>query len=126
MGIIQLLYKLSYVNKLSAGLILQADITILADESNPLVVDFDATGIKVEDRKLVEEESCTLIVASNVLLHPELLQTAISILAEGACILAREKPSTKRMGNRCVGFETVFEKTLENEKFLLLRKVRIM
>jgi hypothetical protein len=39
--------------------------------------------------------------------------------------LAREKPNTKCTGNSCIGLETVFEKTLENEEFLLLRKVRI-
>lgn len=72
------------------------------------------------------EENCTLIVASNVLLHTELLQTAVSILAEGAYILAREKPNIKCIGNRCIWFKTVFEKTLENEKFLLLRKVRVV
>ena len=119
-------YELSYFNKLSACVLLQADITILADKSNPLVVDFDTTGIKVEERNLMAEENCTLIVASNVLLHTELLQTAINILAEGACILAREKRNIKCVGNRCIGFETVFEKTLENEKFLLLRKVRVV
>jgi len=90
------------------------------------VVDFDTTGIKVENRNLMAEDNCTLIVASNVLLHTELLQTAVSILAEGAYVLAREKLNTKCTGNRCIGFETVFEKTLENEKFLLLRKVRVM
>jgi hypothetical protein len=105
---------------------LQADITILANKSNPLVVDLDTTGIKVEDRNLMAEQNCTVIIASNILHHTELLQTAISILAEGACILAREKPNTKCMGNRYFGFETVFEKTLENEKFLLLRKVSIV
>jgi hypothetical protein len=114
----------SYVKKLLACL--QADITILANKGNPLVVDLDTTGIKVEDRNLMAEQNCTLIIASNILFHTELLQTANSILAEGACILAREEPNTKLVGTRYFGFETVFEKTLQNEKFLLLRKVRII
>ncbi|GFG31026.1 hypothetical protein Cfor_11417, partial [Coptotermes formosanus] len=100
----------------------KADITILANKSSPLLMDLDMTGIKVEDSNLMSEQNCTLVIASNVLLHTELLQTAISILAKGACILAREDPNTKCVGNRYFGFETVFEKTLENEKFLLLRK----
>jgi hypothetical protein len=81
------------------------------------------TGIKVEKHKLQDEQNCTLVIASNILHHTELLQTAVNALADGACILAREEVDTESVV--CDGFrlETVFEKTLKNEKLLLLRKV---
>lgn len=116
--------KLSYTKKASvAYLSLQADITILTNQDNPLVADLDMTGIKVEDRKLLGEQNCMLVIACNVLHHTKLQQTAVSALADGACILTRENPDTKCMGNNRFGFEVVFEKTLGDEKFVLLRKV---
>lgn len=116
--------KLSYSKKLSVAYIsLQADITILTNQDNPLVADLDVTGIKVEDRKLIGEQNCMLVIACNVLYHTKLLQTAVSALADGACILTRENPDMKCMGSNCFGLEVVFEKTLGDEKFVLLRKV---
>lgn len=81
------------------------------------------SGIKVEEKKLIGEENCMLVVASNVLLHTELLQTAASALADGACLLSRENPHTKSMGNSHLGLEIIFEKTFQDEKLVLLRKV---
>jgi hypothetical protein len=80
-------------------------------------------GVRVVDRALGKEQNCTLIIASNILLHRELLQTAASTLADGACILTREKPYTKSTVSIDLRLETVFEKTLKDEKLLLLRKV---
>jgi hypothetical protein len=102
---------------------LQADITILANEGSSSVEDLDMTGIKVEGRKLTGEQKCMFIIASNVLLNTELLQIAVSALADGAYILARENPNTRFLGSNCYGLEVVFEKTLEDEKLVLLRKV---
>jgi hypothetical protein len=81
------------------------------------------TGIKVEEHELQDEQNCTLVIASNILLHTELLQTAVNALADGACILAREKVVTESVVSNGFRLETVFEKTLKNEKLLLLRKV---
>ncbi|KDR18643.1 hypothetical protein L798_06624, partial [Zootermopsis nevadensis] len=105
---------------------LQADITILANKSDLLVADLDMTGIKVEDRKLMGEQNCLLVIASNMLLHAEVLQTAGSALADGACILSRENPDTDSVGNDHFGFEIVFQKTLRDEKLVLLRKGTVM
>lgn len=123
-GAISSVSKLSYSKKLSvASLSLQADITVLTKQDNPLVADLDMTGLKVEDRKLLGEQNCMLVIACNVLHHATLLQAAVSALADGACILTRENPDTKCMGDNRFGFEVVFEKTLGDEKFVLLRKV---
>jgi hypothetical protein len=116
--------KLSYGNKQSVSFfLLQADITLMANKGDPMVAGLDMTGIKVEDRKLMGEQNCMLVIASNVLLHTELLQTAVSALADGACILSRENPHTDSVGNNHFGLEIVFEKTLHDEKLVLLRKV---
>jgi hypothetical protein len=80
-------------------------------------------GIKVEEHKLQDEQNCTLAIASDILLHKELLKTAVNALADGACILAREKVDTESVFCNVFRLKIVFEKTLNNEKFLLLRKV---
>jgi hypothetical protein len=78
----------------------------------------------VEEHKLENERNCTLVIASNILLYREFLQTALSALADGACILTREKPETNSLFIYGFRLEIVFEKTLKDEKLLLLRKVR--
>jgi hypothetical protein len=103
--------------------VLQAEITILAKASDLSAVDVDTAQIKVEECELEKEQNCTLVIASNILLHRELLQSAASALAVGACILTREKPETKNIFSSGFRLEIVFEKTFENEKLLLLRKV---
>jgi hypothetical protein len=102
---------------------LQANITVLVKANALLVADLNKTGIKVEEHELEKEQNCTLVIASNILLHRELLQTAASALADGACILTREKLETKSTFSNGFRLETVFEKTLKDEKLLLLRKV---
>jgi hypothetical protein len=102
---------------------LQGDITVLAKASDLSGTDLDMTGIKVEERELGDDHSCTLVIASNILLHKELLQTAVNALAVGACILAREEVDTESVFCNGLRLETVFEKTLNDEKLLLLRKV---
>jgi hypothetical protein len=81
------------------------------------------TGVKVEEHKLQDEHNCMLVIASNILLHKEHLQTAVNALADGAFILAREKVYTESVFSNIFNLETVFEKTLKDEKLLLLRKV---
>jgi hypothetical protein len=103
--------------------VLQANITVLSKDSKLLQKDFSKTEVKVEEHELEDEHSCSVIIAWNVLLHTELLQTAASALADGACILAREKPETKGTFSNGFRLETVFEKTFKDEKLLLLRKV---
>jgi hypothetical protein len=103
--------------------LLQADITILANKDDPMVADLDMTGIKMEDREFTGEQNCMLVIASNVLLHTELLQTAANSLAVGACILSRENPHTNSVGIIDFGLEIIFEKTVCDEKLVLLRKV---
>jgi hypothetical protein len=81
------------------------------------------TGIEVEEHELQDKQNCALVIASNILLHKERLQTAVNALADEACILAREKVDTENVLSSIFKLETVFEKTLKNEKLLLLRKV---
>ena len=83
----------------------------------------DMTGIEVEDHELEEEENCTMVIVSNIVEHRELLQTAARSLADGGCILAREKVDANSMLSSGFMLNVVFEKTLQDEKLLLLRKV---
>jgi hypothetical protein len=85
--------------------------------------DLDITELEVEDHKLEEEENCTMVIASNIVQHRELLQTAAESLTDGGCILAREKVDTKNVLSSDFRLSIVFEKTLKDEKLLLLRKV---
>jgi hypothetical protein len=102
---------------------LQANITILGKAADISEMDLSVAEVNVEDHSLEEEHSCTLVIASNILLQEELLQTAVKALADGACILAREKVGTESVLSNAFRLETVFEKTLQDEKLLLLRKV---
>jgi hypothetical protein len=95
----------------------------LAKASDLSGADVDTTWIEVEEHELEKEQNCTLVIASNILLHRELLQTAASALADGACILTREKPETRSTISSGFRLESVFEKTIKDEKLLLLRKV---
>jgi hypothetical protein len=88
-------------------------------------MDLDMTDIEVEEHQLEEETSCTIVIASNLLLHEELLETATSSLAEGGCILAREKIDTETKLSNGFKLNIVFEKTVNNEKLLLFRKVMV-
>jgi hypothetical protein len=103
--------------------VLQANITILAKPGDLSEMDLNMAEVNVEEHKLQEEQNCTLVIASNILLHTELLQTAVNVLADGACILVREEVDTESVFNNGFRLETVFEKTLKDEKLLLLRKV---
>lgn len=104
---------------------LQANITILAKTGDLSEMDLNMAEVKIEDHKLKDKQECTLVIASNILLHRELLQTAVNTLADGACILAREKVGTESALSNGFRLETVFEKTLKEEKLLLLRKVTV-
>jgi hypothetical protein len=57
--------------------------------------------------------------------HKELLQTAAHSLADGGCILVREKVETNSVLSSDFRLNVVFEKTLKDEKLLLLRKVTV-
>jgi hypothetical protein len=83
------------------------------------------TGIEVEEHELEEEENCTMVIASNIVQHRELLQTVARSLADGGCILAREKVETDSVLSSGFRLNVVFEKTLKDEKLLLLRKVTV-
>jgi hypothetical protein len=58
-------------------------------------------------------------MASNIVHYSELLHIAVN----GACLLANEKPETKSIFTD-FRLEIVFEKSLTEEKLLLLRKVK--
>jgi hypothetical protein len=103
--------------------VLQANITILVKADDVPETDLDMAEVKTEEHGLEDEQNCTLVIASNILFHTELLQTAVNALADGACILAREKVDTESVLSNGFRLETVFEKTLKDEKLLLLRKV---
>jgi hypothetical protein len=105
--------------------VLQVNIKLLAKASDLSGTDFDMTGLEVEEHELEEEENCTLVIASNIVQHRELLQTAARVLADGGCILAREKVDTNSMLSSGFRLNVVFEKTLKDEKLLLLRKVTV-
>ena len=102
---------------------LQVNIKILAKVSDLSGTDLDMTGIEVEEHELEEEENCTMVIASNIMQHRELLQTAARSLADGGCILAREKVDTNSVLSSGFRLNVVFEKTLKDEKLLLLKKV---
>ena len=112
-----------YIITLSMVYVLQPHITVLAKISDLSGMDFDRTGLEVEEHELEEEAGCTVVIASNMLLHRELLETAASTLADGGCILAREKIDTETTLSNGLRLNIVFEKTLKNETLLLLRKV---
>jgi len=103
--------------------VLQGNIKILAKAGDLSGTDLDMTGIEVEEHMLEEEENCTMVIASNIVQHRELLQTAARSLADGGCILAREKVDTNSVLSNGLRLNVVFEKTLKDEKLLLLRKV---
>ncbi|XP_069675926.1 fatty acid synthase-like [Periplaneta americana] len=102
--------------------LIQAKLTLLANAEDPLINKLEITGFKVEDRHLMSEQKCTLIIASDVLSQPDLLQTALRALAEGGCILSREKSCAEITDYCSFKLEVVFEKTLEDEKLVLLKK----
>ena len=106
--------------------VLQVNIKILAKVSDLSGTDLDMTGIKVEEHELEEEENCTMVIASNIVQHRELLQTAARSLVDGGCILAREKVDTNSVLSSGFRLNVVFEKTLQDEKLLLLRKVIVI
>jgi len=105
--------------------VLQVNIKLLAKAGELSATDLDITGIEVEEHELEEERNCTMIIVSNIVQHKELLQTAARSLADGGCILARESVDTKSVLNSGFGLNVVFEKTLKDEKLLLLRKVTV-
>ena len=103
--------------------VLQVNIKLLAKASDLSGTDLDITGLDVEEHELEEEENCSMVIASNIMQHRELLQTAARSLTDGGCILAREKVDTKNVLSSDFRLNVVFEKTLNDEKLLLLRKV---
>jgi hypothetical protein len=103
--------------------LLQVNIKLLAKTSDLSGMDLDMIGLEVKEHELEEEENCTMVIASNIMQHSELLQTAARSLADGGCILAREKVDTNSVLSSGFRLNVVFEKTLQDEKLLLLRKV---
>ena len=105
--------------------VLQVNIKLLAKASDLSGTDLDMIGIEVEEHELEEEENCSIIIVSNIMQHKELLQTAAHSLADGGCILARENVDTNSVLSSGFRLNVVFEKTLKDEKLLLLRKARV-
>jgi len=103
--------------------VLQVNTKLLTNASDLSGTDLDMTGIEVKEHELEEEENCIMVIASNIMQHRELLQTAAHSLADGGCILAREKVDTYNVLSSGFRLNVVFEKTLKDEKLLLLRKV---
>ena len=103
--------------------VLQGNIKLLKNRCDLSGTDLDMTGLEVEQHELEEEENCTMIIVSNIVQHRELLHTAAHSLADGGCILAREKVDTNSVLSSGFRLNVVFEKTLKDEKLLLLRKV---
>jgi len=103
--------------------VLQVNTKLLTNASDLSGTDLDMTGIEVKEHELEEEENCLMVIASNIMQHRELLQTAAHSLADGGCILAREKVDTYNVLSSGFRLNVVFEKTLKDEKLLLLRKV---
>ena len=103
--------------------VLQVNIKLLANASDLSATDLNMTGIEVEEHELEEEKNCTMVISSNIVQNRELLQTAAHSLAGGGCILACEKIDTNSVLSSGFGLSVVFEKTLQDEKLLLLRKV---
>jgi hypothetical protein len=102
---------------------LQVNIKLLAKASDLSGTDLDLKSVQVEDHDLEEEQNCTMVIASNIVQHRDLLQTVARTLADGGCILAREKFNPESVLSSGFRLNGVFEKTLKDEKLLLLRKV---
>ena len=102
---------------------MQVNIKLLAKTSDLSGTDLDMRGLEVGDHELQEEENCTMVIASNIMQNRGLLQSAARSLTDGGCILAREKVDTKNVLRSDFRLNIVFEKTLKDEKLLLLRKV---
>jgi len=80
--------------------VLQVNIKLLPMASDLSGTNLDMTGIEVEEHELEEEENCIMV-----------------------SILAREKVETNSVLSSGFRLNVVFEKTLKDEKLLLLRKV---
>jgi len=105
--------------------VLQGHIKLLAKTGDLSGTDLDMTGIEVEEHELEEEVNCTMVIASNIVQHRELLLTVARSVADGGCILVREKVDTNSVLSSGFRLNVVFEKTLKDEKLLLLRKVTV-
>ena len=106
--------------------VVQVNIKLLAKAGDLSWTNLDMTGIEVEEHELEEEENCTMVIASNIVQHRELLQTAARSLADGGCILTRVKVDTNSVLSSGFRLTVVFEKTVQDEKLLLLRKVIVI
>ena len=81
-------------------------------------------GFKIEDNKLSGEQNCLIIIVPDILNNPDLLQVAMNSLADGAFLLAREKLDSEVKLSPTLKFQLIFERTLQDEKLFLLKKVR--
>ncbi|XP_060533831.1 fatty acid synthase-like [Cylas formicarius] len=96
--------------------LIQPDITILAKGM------LEMKNVKVEDKKLLTETECSLVIGSKILQRPKILQLAFGSIKEHAFILSREPidydPWTSI--NPMVTIVTVF--TTKEERLIFFRK----
>lgn len=95
--------------------LIQADINILTDKEMEAM-----SGISISDKKLVTESNCLLVIATNVVQRPDLLQTAANVLVPGGFIIAREEPNFDASDLKNV--TVVLEHKFATEKIVLLKK----
>ncbi|CAH1131325.1 unnamed protein product [Ceutorhynchus assimilis] len=95
---------------------IQPDITVLTES------DLQIPNVKVENKKLLTEVDCSLVVGSRILQRRNVLQLAFSSLKENGFILSREALdfNADSNNNKDINIITIF--TTEEEKLVLFRK----
>ncbi|CAG9770336.1 unnamed protein product [Ceutorhynchus assimilis] len=96
--------------------LIQPDITILSKE------ELSIKHVKVEDKKLLTEVDCSLVVASKILQRPNILQLVFGSIKENGFVLSREPldfdVASVNNGSQCI--VTVF--TTEKEQLVFFKK----
>ncbi|XP_065219793.1 fatty acid synthase isoform X2 [Planococcus citri] len=109
------------VNVLGDLPLIQADIVVLANNEHALVTEEELTGLTVEDKKLPADQSCLMVIASQLLNRKDILQTALTSLKDGGFILTRENTEEKIPFNT-LGLDVCLDYTFNDERILLVRK----
>nr|WIW72532.1 fatty acid synthase [Kerria lacca] len=108
------------VNVLGDLPLIQADIVVLANSEHPLITE-ELSGLTVEDKKLPGDQSCVIVIASQVLNRKDVLQNCLNTLKEQGFLLTRETIGEK-LPFDALKLDVCFDYTIGNERILLLHK----
>ncbi|XP_067015649.2 fatty acid synthase [Anabrus simplex] len=100
--------------------LMQADVRILGQPEDQRFADL-GSQVRVESGKLMGDHSNHIVVFSNVVNSPEMLQSALSSLGDGGCIIARESPN-EVISEENFAFDVVVDQLVNDERILLLKK----